>query len=75
MNNKRCKVYNLVEFAQNNGYFYSDHAEYIVRVNELEPIHYAIQRHLNNLRNTYGDDALRDVVILLGLDQAAKKAA
>lgn len=73
---KKSNVVNFVKFAQNNGNYYSDHAEHIVRNNEQEPIVYVIQNHINNLRHAYGDDALREVINLLGvMNKNEKKSA
>ena len=68
-------VVNFTKYAQDNENK-SDHTRHIVRENETTPIDYTIQAHLNNLRATYGDNALKQVITLMGLDKGkVKKSA
>lgn len=74
MSGNKTNVIDMNDFAYKKGK--SAHADDVVRYNELSPIELIVQNHLNNIRNTYGDNALRQVVIVLGLDkQAVDKAS
>lgn len=66
------KVISMIEYVINKSNKTS-HDHMLCDREEREPIHYTIQLHLNNLRATYGDDALKDVISVLGLDKDTSK--
>lgn len=70
---KKSNVVSMYEYANNNDMYRDDKSLRYVEQVERTPIDLIIQNHLNNLRHTYGDDALRDVINLLGVMNDNKK--
>ena len=68
---KKMNEYILENWEQVNDN--DGHRHDVLTYQEETPVVFIVQNHISNLRHTYGDDALRDVISLLGLDKDESK--